>query len=123
MGNKPERTKDRENVSSTTIIGPASGAGGVAVSTEEPRHTWTFALEDLTSAAQGLKAGVTARAAPDVPRFRVYAGRTLIGFAPRDVSAKMGVALRPDGGVLQGQVVSVEQGGKHVVVEISLQGD
>lgn len=123
MGNKSKRTKDQEDVSSRTIIDPASGAGGVAVEEAGTRPTWTFALEDLTSAAHGLKAGVSARAAPRTPRFEVFSGRSLIGFAPRGVSAEMRAALRSSGGVLLGQVMSVNRTGTHVVIEISLEGD
>ncbi|HEX9669623.1 MAG TPA: hypothetical protein VGC93_09075 [Thermoanaerobaculia bacterium] len=122
VGNKPKRTKDREDVSPKTIVEPGSGSGGVVVAEEDPRITWTFALEDLTSAAQGLKAGVAARAAPDTPRFPVYAGRSVIGFCPRGVSAEMRAALRAGGGVLLGQVTRVDLRTKRVVVEISLHG-
>jgi len=122
MGNKrrPDRQWNETHPKPTADRKPGDG-GGVAIDYAPP-PSWTIVLRDLTPAAGKLRPGVAVRGERSEPRFRVYAGKELIGFVPPSTSAEIRAAMEGGGTGLLGRVVQVDLAAGKVMVELSLEG-
>jgi hypothetical protein len=122
MGNNPKPKPNWHQVTPRPILNPEPHGGGGPVVDELPLPTWLTLLEDLTPAAERLRAGVAVRGEQAEPRVRAYAGRHLIGFVPVRESAEIREAMHQGRTGLLGQVASVDLSTRRVVVKLRLEG-
>ena len=117
MGNGPKSDEDQKGVEPALVEKPP----GDGVPTGEPAGPYCqeFSLESPTASAAQQSPNVATRGQADPGRYRVFAGETLLGYAPLAVSRNFDSRGGSEG-VLSGVVISASE--KAVVVRLCLEG-